>query len=526
MSRECQDLIDRTVEAVRPLYVNYTLASWEAATSGSPEANRKEQEAQAALMRFWADPERYALAKRLHESGAAADPLTARQVKVIYLAAAKAQQDEATIEKLTQLEAEVRAKYYNFRGRVDGKELSDNELDEILAKSDDSAQVRKAWEASKQIGAEVADQVRELARVRNAAARAQGFRDHFQKSLTLDEIDEDELLALFGKLEQATREPFEALKAKIDRERARHFGIREGDLRPWHYGDRFFQEVPEMGEVRMDDLFADKDPVALATATYDSLGMEVRDILERSDLYARPGKNQHAFCIDIDHEGDVRTLNNLVPNRRWNETLLHELGHAVYDKYVDRSLPWILREPPHTLTTEAIAVLMGGLIYDVEWLTGILGVGPSEAQRLAQAARERTRAARLIFTRWCLVMTHFERAMYADPERDLDTLWWDLVEKFQRLRRPEGRRAPDWAAKYHTALAPVYYHNYELGFLTSAQFRDRLQREAGGIVGRKPAGRWLQERVFRPGASQDWKAHIQSATGEPLNPQYFVQAVS
>lgn len=526
MSRECQKLIEQTAEAVKPLYVNYTCASWEAAISGSEEANRKEQQAQAALMRFWADPERYARAKRLHESGAAPDPLTARQVKVIYLAAAKAQQDEATIERLTQLEAEVRAKYYNFRGRVDGKELSDNELDEILSKSNDSEQVRKAWEASKQIGGEVAEQVRELARVRNAAAKNQGFRDHFQKSLTLDEIDEGELLALFDALEQSTRAPFEALKARIDRERARRFGISEQDLQPWHYGDRFFQEVPEMGEIRMDDLFADKDPVALATATYDGLGMEVRDILERSDLYARPGKNQHAFCIDIDHEGDVRTLNNLVPNRRWNETLLHELGHAVYDKYIDRSLPWILREPPHTLSTEAIAVLMGGLIYDVEWLSSILGVVPSKAQRLAQAARERTRAARLIFTRWCLVMTNFERALYADPERDLDTLWWDLVEKYQRLRRPEGRRAPDWAAKYHVALAPVYYHNYELGYLTSAQFRDRLQREAGGIVGRKQAGMWLLERVFRPGASQDWKAHIARATGEPLNPQYFVRAVS
>lgn len=526
MSRECQELIEQTVEAVRPLYVSHTRAAWEAATSGSEEANRKEQETQAALMRFWADRERYALAKRLHETGAAEDPLTARQVKVIYLAAAKAQQDEATIEKLTRLEAEVRGKYYNFRGRVDGKELSDNELDEILAKSRDSDQVRLAWEASKQIGAEVAGQVRELARVRNAAAKAQGFRDHFQKSLTLAEIDEHELLSLFDRLEMTTRQPFERLKAQLDRERARHFGIEEADLRPWHYGDRFFQEAPEMGAVRMDDLFADKDPVALATATYDGLGLEVRDILERSDLYARPGKNQHAFCIDIDHEGDVRTLNNLVPNRRWNETLLHELGHAVYDKYIDRSLPWILREPPHTLSTEAIALLMGGLVYHVEWLKDILGLPPVEAERIGEAARQRTRAARLIFTRWCLVMTHFERAMYADPDRDLDALWWDLVEKYQRLRRPEGRRAPDWAAKYHVALAPVYYHNYELGYLTSAQFHDRLEREAGGLVGRQQAGRWMRERVFRPGASQDWKAHIASATGEPLDPKYFVRTVS
>jgi len=362
--------------------------------------------------------------------------------------------------------------------------------------------------------------------VRNAAAQAQGFRDHFLKSLTLDEIDEGMLLSTFEALETATRAPFASLKAEIDRDRAARFGIAVTDLGPWHYGDRFFQEAPEMGGVDMDALFAQKDPTILATTTYDGLGMEVRDILARSDLYARPGKNQHAFCTDIDHEGDIRTLNNLVPNHRWNATLLHEIGHAVYDKFVDPSLPWLLREPPHTLSTEAIAQMMGSLTYDKEWLTGILGVPAGEAERVAKAARQRDRAARLIFTRWCLVMTSFERALYANPERDLDTLWWDLVEKYQLLRRPEGRKAPDWAAKYHVALAPVYYHNYELGYLATMQFRDRVRKAAGGIVGRKEAGRWLIENIFRPGAQRDWAAHITTATGEPLNPRYFVEAVS
>jgi peptidyl-dipeptidase A len=105
-------------------------------------------------------------------------------------------------------------------------------------------------------------------------------------------------------------------------------------------------------------------------------------------------------------------------------------------------------------------------------------------------------------------------------------LWWDLVEKYQLLRRPEGRKAPDWAAKYHVALAPVYYHNYELGYLAAMQFQDRVRKAAGGIVGRKEAGRWLIENIFRPGAQRDWAAHITAATGEPLNLRYFVEAVS
>jgi peptidyl-dipeptidase A len=526
MRSDVEALIRETVEGVRPLYTAYTHAMWESATTGAEEAGKREQEAQAALMRFWANPKRYALAKSLDEGGEASDPIAARQLRLIFLSAAKAQQDEETIQKLTQLEAEVRQKYYNFRGKVAGKELSDNALDEVLAKSRDSGEVREAWEASKQIGGETAGLVRELARVRNAAARAQGFRDHFQRSLALDEIDEEMLLKLFGSLERATRGPFQSLKGEIDRARAKRFGVRSSELGPWHYGDRFFQTAPALGELDLDEVFAGKDPVALANVTYEGLGMEVRDILDRSDLFARPGKNQHAFCLDLDREGDIRTLNNLEANHRWNQTLLHELGHAVYDKYVDGDLPWLLRKPPHTLSTEAIALMMGGLTYDEEWLGRVAGAPAAEAQRISRAARERERAERLIFTRWCLVMTHFERALYEDPERDLDGLWWSLVDKYQRVRRPQGRQAPDWAAKYHVALAPVYYQNYELGYLVTAQLQDRIQKEAGSLVGRAEAGAWLRERVFRPGAKVDWRRHVEAATGEPLNPQYFVRAVA
>ncbi len=526
MAETVETFVRETVEAVRPIDKAYQLAEWEAAVSGTPEANRRNQDAQAAWMRFWADRPRYLQAKQLHDARAAGDPLLARQLKLVYLTAARNQQDDATIDELTRLEADVRGKYLNFRGRVGGKQLNDNELEAILHKSHSSAEVQEAWEASKQVGVEVADSIRQLARVRNRAARTQGFRDHFQRALAMDEIDENELLGLFADLEAATRQPHAALMERINGLRAAHFGVARSALRPWHYGDRFFQEVPLLGEVDMDGLFEGKDLVALATATYDGLGMEVRDILARSDLYARPGKNQHAFCIHIDREGDVRTLNNLVPTRRWASTILHELGHGVYDKYIDRALPWMVRTPAHTLSTEAVAIFMGGLATDPTWLNVILGLPKREASRLSSAARDIDRAAGLIFTRWCLVMTYFEMALYADPERDLDTLWWDLVERYQMVSRPEGRRQPDWAAKIHVALAPVYYHNYELGHLVAEQFRDRILRTAGGIVGQKKAGRWLMERVFKPGAREDWSGHVKTATGEPLNPKYFVRSLS
>jgi peptidyl-dipeptidase A len=525
MTENPEAFIAEVTERVRTLHIRYSRAMWQSATTGSEEAALLEKDSKAALMRFWADKNLYETARKLNETNSADDPIQRRTIKRIYLSSAKAQQDEATIEAVTHLETQAQHNFYNFRALVDGKSINDNEVENILRTSRDSAFVRQVWEASKRIGEQVAEDVRELARLRNQAAQAQGFRDHFQRSLALNEIDEAQLTSLFTELETATRNPYMQLKKRIDQARAEHFGIDEVDLRPWHYGDRFFQRAPEITNVSMDPYFADRDPVELAVKTYDGVKMDVRDILERSDLYPREGKDQHAFCLDIDREGDVRTLNNLEPSHRWAATLLHELGHAIYDQYIDHALPWMIRTPPHSLSTEAIALMMETLTYDSGWLSSVLGIKDDEAERLSIAAAEQERAQRLIFTRWAMVMTDFERALYADPERDLDTLWWDLVEKYQALQRPENRRSPDWAAKYHIALTPVYYHSYELGHLVSSQLQAFLREKFGAIAGQPKVGQWLIEHYFKPGAEQDWASHVENATGEPLNPEYFVGTI-
>jgi peptidyl-dipeptidase A len=511
MSNEARSFIGEITDRVQPLHHAYTTAMWTAAITGKPDDNDAEKRAQADLMRYWADPDRFEIARCL---------------RVIHLSAAKAQQDEATIERLTELEAEVRRIYYNFRGEVDGNTLSDNELDQLLIETHDSDEAHAAWRASKQVGAEVADSVRQLAHTRNQAAHAAGYRDHYARSLALNEIDEDELFQLLDKLELATNRSYLELKNRIDDQRAERFGVEPEDLRPWHYGDRFFQRVPELDDVDLDASYGGRDPVELALSSYTGWGLDIQDVLDRSDLYARRGKNQHAFCLDLDRQGDVRTLNNLEPNRRWIGTLHHELGHAMYDKLIDRDLPWLLRKPPHTLSTEAVALLMESALSEHDWLTSVLGVDPEDAERLAVAAADRRRAQDLVFTRWALVMTHFEQSLYEDPDQDLDGLWWTLKSRYQRIRCPADRQAPDWAAKYHLALAPVYYQNYELGLLFTYQIKRAMLSDLGSWIGNERVGPWLTEHVFQSGAANPWQEHIRVATGEPLDNGYFTGQAS
>jgi peptidyl-dipeptidase A len=122
----------------------------------------------------------------------------------------------------------------------------------------------------------------------------------------------------------------------------------------------------------------------------------------------------------------------------------------------------------------------------------------------------------------------FEKALYEDPDHaDLNALWWDLVERIQLVNRPSDRDEPDWAAKIHVAVAPVYYHNYVLGHLTAAQLRNHLEEDiVGGLFYEHAlAGRYLQEAFFGPGARNNWEDTILGTTGEKLNPDYFVKSL-
>lgn len=522
---ELREFVERMSERLEPADVACGRAEWRLNTTGDERAKEEVAETRAQWMRVFADREAFDRVRALRAARAAGtDPALSRQLEVLYQMFLEYRFEPDEVDEIAALEAETTVLFNTYRGEVDGRKLSGNDIDRILAESTDADERRAAWEASKGVGPLVAGKVLKLARMRNRAAGRLGFRDYYAMQLAAQEIDETWLFDTFERLRALTEGPFAARKAELDARIASRLGCSPGELRPWHYADPFFQERPDVDEFKLDPLFETADIEALTLATYDGLGFEIRDIVERSDLYERDGKDQHAFCVNIGRSGDIRVLCNLRRNARWMETNLHEFGHAVYDKYVDAGLPYLLRGPAHTNCTEAIAMLMGRLPNTPDWLSEIRGVDRAEADRLGRVLGEQLGLQMLILVRWCLVMAHFERDLYADPDRpDLDSLWWDYVGRFQHLARPEGRRAPDWASKIHLALAPVYYHNYMIGELIASQILHRVDAEAGGLVNSAAAGAFLRDRMFRPGASHTWDRTIEHVTGEPLTVDYFAR---
>ncbi|MCZ7588967.1 MAG: M2 family metallopeptidase [Gaiella sp.] len=515
-------VVERAVERLRPLFTAASLSWWEANVSATEENERRRVAAELALSDALADADLFGNVQAARANGA--PDLLRRQLDLLHASLVPQQVPEALRHRIVELEASVESRFARHRGEVGGRAVDDNEIKRILRTSGDVAERREAWEASKTVGAAVADDVRELARLRNEAARSLGYRDWFALAVETSELDETRLFETLDECDRLTAGAFAAWKADTDAQLAERFGCQVGELRPWHYEDPFFQEVPTAGGVDLADVFSGTDVVALARATYDGIGVDTGPILDRSDLHPRAGKCQHAFCVDVDREGDVRVLANVADDRYWADTMLHELGHGAYDLGFDRSLPWLLRDC-HLTVTEGVAILMGRLAMEAEWLSEVAGVDAAEAERLDAALRAAQAAELLVFTRWVLVMTNFERALYADPEADLSALWWGLVSRYQLLTPADGRSAPDWAAKIHIACAPVYYHTYLYGNLVASQLRATLDRVAGGLVGRREAGALLRERVFRPGQSLRWDRLVEQATGEPLTAAHAARMI-
>ncbi|MDD5231106.1 MAG: M2 family metallopeptidase [Candidatus Marinimicrobia bacterium] len=524
-----QVFVDSLTNVIKPLNKAASLAYWEATASGQDEYYARYANTALELATVYSNPEDFKKLKNFHALNLK-NQLLARQIEILFYRYLSKQIDTTLLRQITELQTNVEARFNKFRGKIDRREVTGNDIKEILVSSNDLKLRQKAWEASKQVAPLVEADMLTLARLRNQAAQKLGFENYQQMALITDEQDPAEIDRIFRELEAATREPFMKDKAEIDAILAARFEIKPEELRPWHYSDPFFQDPPAISEVNLDKYYENHDVVKIAQKFYAGIGLDVSGILAKSDLYERPGKYPHAYCTDIDREGDVRVMGNVRNNEDWMATTLHELGHAVFSANIDRQLPYFLREEAHLFTTEAIAMFFEKLSKNPTWMRAMLDLNADEEAEIGKTTTRMLRIQKLVFARWALVMYNFEKALYENPEQDLNVLWWDLVEKYQMLKRPEDRNQPDWAAKIHICSYPVYYHNYQLGELLAAQLAKAIARSQGvadvtkiSYVNNTQLGNFLKTNIFAVGRKYRWDEMIVRATGEKLTAKYFVE---
>ncbi len=529
MEKEFLQFVEEYESFISPLEKEFNQTYFDASIEGKEELYKKAAELELKISGYLADKERFQFIKEVKESGSLQEQITKRLCDQLYNSFAANQYSKELLEEIVELSNKLEERYATFRAELNGSKITDNQIDDTLKNTNDSEEAEAYWKASKQIGAEVRENVLKLVKLRNRAAVELGYKNYHEMSLKLSELEPEFLDRLFDDLDKKISPAFTDLKALIDEKQSKKFKIKKEELMPWHYGDRFFQSGPEIFSVDFDPYFENENIEELTKKYFNGISLPIDDLIVKSDLYEKEGKYQHAYCMDVDRNGDVRVVCNIKPNHRWMSTMLHEFGHAVYDKFISKNLPWTLRQPSHIFTTEAIAMLFGRFASFPSWIKNETEKQLANEGEIQSESFKSLRAEQLIFSRWVQVVYRFEKELYSNPDQDLNLVWKGLVEKYQLIKYPEKRDEPDWAAKIHIALYPAYYQNYMLGELLASQLYYFIKEKVlsseepyDAFNNRKEAGDYLKNLFFLYGSLYHWNELIEKATGEKLNTDYYI----
>ncbi len=543
---EAQKFLDDYSKTFQAVYTASGEAEWASNThivEGDDTNSKRTTAANEAMAAFTGSIANIEAARKFLARKADLTPLQEKQIaKVLFAAADKPQTEPELVRQRIAAEAAQTEKMYGFTFKLDGAELSPNDIDGGLRTERDLARRRKIWESSKEVGAALKPGLVELRRLRNSGVQSLGYHDFFGYMASEYGMTTEELAATVAQINRELRPLFTELHTFARHELAARYGAPVPDLIPADWlPNRWGQDWAALVDVAGFDLdvpLKEKGQdwlVQQAERMYTSIGFESLppSFWEKSSLFpvaADAGfkKNTHASAWHIDLDHDVRSLMSVLPDTEWYETTHHELGHIYYYlSYTNPDVPVLLREGANRAYHEAVGSLMGlaamqpRFVEAVGLSTG--GAKPDPNRLLLQEALKY-----VVFIPWSTgTMFEFEKALYADnlaPDQ-WNKKWWELAAKYQGIAPPTAR-GEEWcdaATKTHINDDPAGYYDYALSFVLLFQLHDHIAREIlhesprdTNYYGRKDVGDFLKS-ILRPGGSADWRQLLRDKTGSDLS---------
>jgi peptidyl-dipeptidase A len=428
------------------------------------------------------------------------------------------------------------------------REVTPNEIDQLLLETRDPLARQLIWEASKTAGPGLKDGLVKLQGLRNQVARDMGYSSFFALETADYGLSSQEMVRLMDDLVAGIMPLYRQLHCWVRHELAARYGADEvPTLIPAHWlGNRYGQEWPGVVEgVDLDAMFTDVQPrwvIEQAERFYTSLGFSPlpATFWERSDLYALPAdslrkKNTHASAWHIDLDQDVRSLMSVTPNFRWFSTTHHELGHIYYYLAYSRpEVPMVLRRGANRGFHEAVGTLAELASNQVPYLQqiGLLDMGEAP-EPIAWLLNQALQGPVVFLPFACGTMSHWEHDLYENelPRHQFNTRWWEYAARYQGLAAPaeRGEEYCDPATKTHIIDDPAQYYDYALSAVILHQLhryicRDILDQDvrAANYYGNLRVGRYLHS-ILELGATRDWSVVMRQATGDDLSSEALLE---
>jgi len=530
------------------LYRVNSEAQWLAVTDVTPEHDAAAEATGKAYAAFNGNPAIISEARELLAHQKELSELTVRQLKQLLLNAAEGPMTNPDlVAKRVAAETKQASLMNGFEFKLNGQKITANQIDDKLEKSTDLGERKAVWEASKEIGPALKENLVMLRDLRNGVAKEMQYPDYFSLQVAAYGMTTGEMLKMLDNWMATLRPLYLQLHTWTKYRLAEKFHQPVPKRIPAHWiSNRWAQEWPGLVEAaNLDKYFKDRKLEWIARTAeqfYTGLGFPAlpESFWQKSDLYPVPPdskrkKNTHASCWHIDLEHDIRSLQSIEPNARWFFTAHHELGHGHYFMAYSRpEVPYLLRLGAAPGFHEGVGELIALASSQVPYLQS-RGVLPHEfnADKTAFLLDDAlARSVPFIYFS-CGVMPRWEADIYARnlPPDQWNARWWKYVSDFQGIEPPDprGEQFCDAATKTHINDFPAYYYNYAFATVFKFQLHDYIARkilhqppQTCNYAGNKEVGTWLNN-ILKKGGTEDWRKVLKEATGEDISTRAMME---
>ena len=355
--------------------------------------------------------------------------------------------------------------------------------------------------------ANLTDEFRSMIIAMNHDAQRLGYSNYYQSVMDFNGVDYNSLDKICDIVEKETNNDYRKLMVISNLEICKEYKIKPYQIRPQHYQHSINEMmVPASWQKKYD-----QDKVIDILKKYYALGnYELDDILVNSDLWYAEGKINQSFSISINpDENDYRVYADIKPNTLGIYILLHEFGHTLHYKYIDKSVPYMIREP-HEITAEAVAIYFNNKLYNSKVLQNMMGINQMpESSYYKYFSCPST----LIYLRKLIRNIQFEKSIFENPSQDYNQLWWALTQRYMLYDHvADTDRLPEWISNQHIINASGIHVFYLYAFAFAAQL-EAYYPDANIAK--------IKSQIMKYGDSMEWNKILEQATGEPLNLNYL-----
>ncbi len=541
-----QDRADRFLKLANTGYQGLSRinqeAQWLAVTDVSEAHDAAAEVAGKAAAAFNGNPALIQEARDLLSHASELNDITVRQLKQLLLNAAEGPMTNPDlVSKRVEAETKQASLLNGFEFKWKGQPITANQIDHKLDSSTDLAERKEIWEASKESGKALKENLVKLRDLRNGVAKEMQYPDYFSLEVASYQMTTEEMMKMLDGWMTTLRPLYLQLHTWSKYKLAEKYHQPVPKKIPAHWiNNRWSQEWTGLVDAaNIDKYFEGRKAewiIKTAEQFYTGLGFSAlpATFWTKSDLYPLPPdskrkKNTHASCWHIDLENDIRSLQSIEPNSKWFFTAHHELGHGYYFKAYSRpEVPYLLRNGAAPGFHEGVGELISLASSQVPYLQS-RGILPADFKADKTAFLLDDALARSIpFIFFSAgVMPHWEADIYAHnlPAAQWNARWWKYVSDMQGVEppSPRGEEFCDAATKTHINDTPAYYYNYAFATVFKFQLHDYIARhilhqapQSCNYADNKEVGAFL-DNILKKGATEDWRKVLKEATGEDIS---------